>query len=132
MAQARKSGLKRLRSEAGVTSMSISSKASGALYDEWKKKRKREINDDAEDDEDWRRRPNVRVNMDVKDEIRRPEQIKKLVAKRTDMKLKNTEKGKRRQIEDAMRRKKKGLPPAGGRGGGGGGGKGKAGGKGKR
>jgi hypothetical protein len=120
MAQARKSGLKRIRSEAGVSGMSISSKASGALYEEWKKKRKREINDDAEDDEDWRRRPNMRVNMDVKDEIRRPEQIKKLVAKRADMKLKNTEKGKRRKIEDAMRRKKKGpsSSPGGSNGGG--------------
>jgi hypothetical protein len=112
--------LKRIRSEAGVSGMSISSKASGALYEEWKKKRKREINDDGEDDEDWRRRPNMRVNMDVKDEIRRPEQIKKLVAKRADMKLKNTEKGKRRKIEDAMRRKKKGpsSSPGGSNGGG--------------
>lgn len=119
MAHARKSGLKRLRSEAGVSGMSISSKESGALYEEWKKKRKREINDDAEDDVDWRRRPNMRVNMNVKDEIRRPEQIKKMVAKREDQKLKNTEKGKRRKIEESMRRKKKGAPQGGaGRGGG--------------
>lgn len=77
------------------------------MYEQWKKKRKIEINDDNEDQNiDYRKRPNVRVNMNVKSEIRTKDEVRKLVKKRDDMKLKNMEKGKRRKIENNLRQKK--------------------------
>lgn len=77
------------------------------MYEQWKKKRKIEISDDNEDQNiDYRKRPNVRVNMNVKSEIRTKDEVRKLVKKRDDMKLKNMEKGKRRKIENNLRQKK--------------------------
>jgi hypothetical protein len=106
MAEAKKSGLKRMRSESGVM-MKMSSKQQGELYDEWKKKRKMEINsNDVEDDTDYRNMPQMRVNAHLKDELRNPQEIKKIVAKRENLKMKNMEKGKRRKVEANQRKKK--------------------------
>lgn len=77
------------------------------MYAKWQKKRKTEINsEDDGKDIDYRKRPNFRVNANVKDELRSPGQIRKIVKERDNMKLKNMEKGKRRKIEGAMRKKK--------------------------
>jgi hypothetical protein len=119
MASSTKSGLKRMRSESGVV-MKSSNKEQGEMYERWKKKRKLEINtEDSGKDVDYRKRPNFRINTSVKDELRNPNQIRKIVKERENMKLKNTEKGKRRQIEGAMRQKRQAAT-----GGGFGGGKG--------
>jgi hypothetical protein len=107
MAQAKNKGLKRMRSESGVM-VRASSKEQGEMYEKWKKKRKREINtEDDGHDIDYRKRPKFRINAHVKDELRTPGQIKKIVKQRENLKLKNMEKGKRTKIENSMRQKKK-------------------------
>lgn len=105
-----------MRSESGVM-VRASSKEQGEMYEKWKKKRKREINsEDDGHDIDYRKRPNFRINAHVKDELRTPGQIKKIVKQRDNLKLKNMEKGKRRKIENTMRQKKKEASGGGGRG----------------
>lgn len=107
-----------MRSESGASSMHASARPQGELYEKWKLKRRREINDDVsgEDDgnsaekKDYRKvhkTPRLRVNSDVKEELRSKDQIKKLAKKRENLKLKNMEKGKRRVIENKQRAKKK-------------------------
>ena len=74
------------------------------MYEKWKKKRKREIDDnDVENDEDYRKRPKVKVNQHLKDEIRNVQQIRKIFKERESSKRKNMEKTKRRKIEDKNR-----------------------------
>jgi hypothetical protein len=66
-----------------------------------------EINStDLEDDTDYRNMPMMKVNSSVKDELRTPQQIKKIVTEREKMKMKNMEKGKRKKVEAVMRKKK--------------------------
>ncbi len=95
-----------MRSESGVM-VRASNKEQGEMYEKWKKKRKREINsEDDGHDIDYRKRPNFRVNAHVKDELRSPGQIKKIVKQRDNLKLKNMEKGKRTKIENSIRKRK--------------------------
>lgn len=109
MVESTKSGLKRMRSESGVNTQR-SNKEQGELYEQWKKKRKREINsDDVEDDTDYRNRPNFKINTHIKSELKQVHEVKSIHKKRENLKLKNMEKGKRKQIEAANRKKKKEL-----------------------
>ena len=79
------------------------------MYEKWKKKSHREIGvvsfDD--DDDDDRPRPNFKVNRHVKDEIKSPQELKKLNKSKQNIKLKNMNKAKRTQIESKSRKAKK-------------------------
>jgi hypothetical protein len=61
----------------------------------------------------------MKVNTHLKEELRNPDQIRKIVKQRDNMKMKNMEKGKRTKIEAMNRRKKNAGGSFGSRGGGG-------------
>eukprot|EP00602_Paraphysomonas_sp_CaronLab_P001583 CAMPEP_0185030076 /NCGR_PEP_ID=MMETSP1103-20130426/16815_1 /TAXON_ID=36769 /ORGANISM="Paraphysomonas bandaiensis, Strain Caron Lab Isolate" /LENGTH=762 /DNA_ID=CAMNT_0027565051 /DNA_START=427 /DNA_END=2715 /DNA_ORIENTATION=+ len=104
-----KSGVKKVRTESGVV-LSKSAKPQGEMYNTWKKKTKREVSlagtGDDDDDTYNRPKPNFRFNRKVPDEIRNAHQIRKIQNKRSDMKLKNMKKEKRKSIEGNNRKKK--------------------------
>ena len=96
-------GNKRIRTESGVTQ--TSSRPQGELYEKWKKKSKREINTgNTDDDDDFRNRPNFKVNTNVKDELRSATDIRKLHNQKSKNKLKNMEKDKRASVEKKMKK----------------------------
>jgi ATP-dependent RNA helicase DDX54/DBP10 len=96
-------GNKRIRTESGVTQ--TSSRPQGELYEKWKKKSKREINTgNTDDDDDFRNRPNFKVNRNVKDELRSATDIRKLHQVKSKNKLKNMEKDKRASVEKKMKK----------------------------
>lgn len=117
-------GAKRVRSESGVTGGKSTAPA-GELYKKWKAKTHREINTTAEaneggGDEDYResggyknnnnkdtRRPNMKVNRNVKDEIRSADEIRKIQKKRDSNKLKNMSKDKRKQVLSKIKKTNK-------------------------
>ena len=103
MSEAR--GAKKVRTESGVSSSNQSSKkAAGEMYAKWQKKTKREVG--GVETEDNGPRPNFKVNNKVPEELRTTEQIRKILKKREDMKLKNMPKEKRKKIEKANREKR--------------------------
>lgn len=120
MAESQKKGLKRMRSEAGaMTSIKASDKKAGEMYERWKKKRRMEITSPepgsqwVDDDEDVRRRPNFKVNKQVKSELKSTAEVRKTIKKRKDTELKNMPKEKRRMIEKKQRAQKKGFSSGG-------------------
>lgn len=69
------------------------------MYENWKKKSKREISMPGTGSEvDFRAGPNVKVNTHLRDELRDATAIRRLKDKKDDGKLKNMSKDKRKQI----------------------------------
>ena len=105
-----KRGPKRLRTESGVL-IKGSSLPQGEMYEKWKKKSKREINNDStmggnnDDADDDRPRPNFKVNTNVKDELKSAPEIRKSRKQKDKLKLKNMEKDKRSQVIGKMKQK---------------------------
>jgi len=105
-----KRGPKRLRTESGVL-IKGSSLPQGEMYEKWKKKSKREINNDSamggnnDDADDDRPRPSFKVNTNVKDELKSAHEIRKSRKQKDKVKLKNMEKDKRSQVMGKMKQK---------------------------
>mmetsp|Transcript_8109 Transcript_8109/g.8636 ORF Transcript_8109/g.8636 Transcript_8109/m.8636 type:complete len:235 (-) Transcript_8109:43-747(-) len=105
MAQS-KSGVKKIRTETGVV-ISKSNKPQGELYENWKKRTKKEVTlAGTGDEEDDRPRPNFKFNTHIPRETRNVHEIRKLHQKKSQDKLKNMKKDKRRSIEGKMRKEK--------------------------
>jgi ATP-dependent RNA helicase DDX54/DBP10 len=99
---------KRQKMELGNGKMvTTSARPQGEMYEQWKKKSKREVSLAGTADEvDERPRPNFRYNTKVPDELRSANDIRKLAKNRDDNKLKNMKKDKRKKIEGKMRKAK--------------------------
>lgn len=106
MAEVQKKGEKRMRSESGVGMTRTSNKPQGEMYEKWKKRTKREIGDlnPETDHGNSLRGPNVKVNKNVKDELRNIQDLRKLKRDKADKKLKNMKKDKRSKIEGKSRK----------------------------
>lgn len=103
MATSGRKGVKRLRSEAGVSAPS--KKPSGEMYEKWKKKSRREIGvlDESPDNYDNRPKPNFKYNSHVKDEIKSADAIRKVHKVREKNRIKNMSKEKRQHVRQKMR-----------------------------
>ena len=97
MSQSKRAG--KIRSESGVVRHGKSSKPQGEMYNEWKKKTRREVNISGADDEDYSKpKPDWRVNRKVPEELKNAQQIRKAHKEKEKMNLKNMSKDKRRSI----------------------------------
>ena len=107
MAEAGKKGIKRLRSESGIGSQT-SQKTMGELYEKWKKKSRKEIRTIGGEDDDSSSGPSpkARYNLDVPDELKNVDQIRKLHKQKDKMKIKNMSKDKRAKVVAKMKPKK--------------------------
>lgn len=94
-----KHGAGKIRSESGVMRHSKSSKPQGEMYNDWKKKTRREVSIAGTGDEDYGQpKPNWRVNRKVPEELKNAQQIRKAQKAKDDMKLKNMSKEKRKSM----------------------------------
>jgi hypothetical protein len=99
MAQSK--GHKRVRTESGAV---MNNKAvPGEFYEKWKKKTRREISIVGGDE---RERPQVKVNTNVKSELRSAQEIRKSKKTKSNLDMKNMAKDKRRKVEAKGRKKK--------------------------
>lgn len=96
-------GAKRVRTESGVVGKK-SNLPAGEMYAKWMKKTHREIG--GFEDEGDSKRPNVKVNRKVPDELKNAQQLKKLREVKDNNALKNMAKDKRRKIEKKNKEKK--------------------------
>lgn len=94
-----KHGAGKIRSESGVMRHSKSSKPQGEMYNDWKKKTRREVTIAGTGDEDYGQpKPNWRHNRKVPEELKNAQQIRKAHKEKDNMKLKNMSKEKRKSI----------------------------------
>jgi ATP-dependent RNA helicase DDX54/DBP10 len=94
-----KHGAGKIRSESGVMRHSKSSKPQGEMYNDWKKKTRREVSIAGTGDEDYGQpKPNWRHNRKVPEELKNAQQIRKAHKEKDNMKLKNMSKEKRKSM----------------------------------
>jgi ATP-dependent RNA helicase DDX54/DBP10 len=94
-----KHGQGKIRSESGVMRHSKSSKPQGEMYNDWKKKTRREVSIAGTGDEDYGQpKPNWRVNRKVPEELKNAQQIRKAHKEKDNMKMKNMSKDKRKSM----------------------------------
>lgn len=94
-----KHGAGKIRSESGVMRHSKSNKPQGEMYNDWKKKTRREVSIAGTGDEDYGQpKPNWRHNRNVPEELKNAQQIRKAHKDKDNMKLKNMSKEKRKSV----------------------------------